>query len=139
MKAIAAYTLPGGYAMRNDAGFMYPLSLCMLLLFSFFLALAVESGAAERRISHETGTIAKGEYLMLSAMLKAEKELKEERLPAAGSFVFKDAKAEYATRDLSESVVEVRIFLFMEGEIQWLGTLHYDKELKRPVKWYEKN
>ena len=137
MKTIAGYTLLGGYGMKNESGFMYPLSICMLLLFSFFLALVVESGAAERRIRHEAGTFAKGEYLMLSAVLKAEKQLEEGRLPAAGSFAFTDATADYAIRALSDSVVEVNFVLSMESEMQWIGTLHYDKELKRSIHWYE--
>jgi hypothetical protein len=125
--------------MRNQEGFMYPLSLCFLVFFNVFTLLAIQQGLAERSFYKETETILAAEYYLLSSVKEAERQLREGKLPEAGKFSYEKGEVAYRRKVFSPSMDEITFTLKLNSNEQWATMAHYDKVQRRMVKWIEKN
>jgi hypothetical protein len=125
--------------MRNQAGFTFPLSLCLLMLFNVFFLLALEQGLSERRLYNESEKIMAAEYYLLSSVKEAELQMQSGKLSASGRFSYSKGVVDYQRRALSPAIDEITLTLKLHTTEQWIGIAHYDKTQQKMVRWIEKN
>ncbi|MBT2754754.1 competence type IV pilus minor pilin ComGG [Mesobacillus foraminis] len=125
--------------MKNERGFTYPVSLCMLVFFSLLLLITVEQNMAEKRFYKDTEVILVQEYYLLSAVKRAEGLLKENNLSQTGTFLYTKGTVAYQTRALPEGLAEITFTVKLFTKEQWVGVGHFDTVQKKLVKWMEKS
>jgi len=127
--------------IRNEKGFTYPLTFCIILLLSMFITLYLEQFLAEKKLNIESETIFKQEYYFLSAVKHVESEIlkiEDSEFPI-GSLYFSNGNVEYRTEELTESLLKVTFDLQIENIPIVSGIGYYDKEIGKMIKWIEKN
>jgi Tfp pilus assembly protein PilX len=125
--------------MRNEKGFTYPISLCILVFFSLFLLIAVEQNVTEKRFYKETENILIAEYYLLSAVNDAEVQLKNDMLQDVGKFQYSQGEVTYHRRGISSDIDEISFTLKLRTNQQWDAIARYDKIQQKMVKWIELN
>lgn len=128
--------------VRNEKGFTFPLTLCIILLVSVLLTIQLEQYLSEKRLMRESELILKQEYYFLSSMKDAATHLEQmvdaDELPTKVN-LFSDGEVEYRTEKLTESLFKVTFDLKMESLPVLTGFGYYDKEEGKMIKWIEKN
>ncbi|WP_071395736.1 competence type IV pilus minor pilin ComGG [Bacillus tuaregi] len=127
--------------VRNQHGFTYPLTLCILILFSTVLMIYTEQYLTEKRMLIETEYIQKQDYYIVNAMKIIEKTLSEHgKTNNTGTINFYDGQVSYVLLDLTDQLWEIRINLKTGIEHrEFTGYAYYDFELKKMIKWVERN
>jgi ComG operon protein 7 len=127
--------------LRNQKGFTYPLTLCLLILLSTTLTIQIEQYITEKRMLNETETILKQDYYFLSTIeLLQSKIAISDPMPTIGFLDFNDGQISYTIVELSERELEIKLVLTMKrgnGEVE--GSAFYDKSLGKIVAWNEMN
>ena len=127
--------------LRNQKGFTYPLTLCLLILLSTTLTIQIEQYITEKRMLNETETILKQDYYFLSTIeLLQSKIAISDPMPTIGFLDFNDGQISYTIVELSERELEIKLVLTMKrgnGEVE--GSAFYDKSLGKIVTWNEMN
>ncbi|WP_191090620.1 competence type IV pilus minor pilin ComGG [Niallia endozanthoxylica] len=126
---------------HNQKGFTYPLTLCMLILFSTILAIYLEQYLTEKRMLTETENILKQEYYIVSTLKTMEESLAVEgRTNHTGSIEFYDGQAEYVIEEITGSLWEIKLQIKTGIDSrQFSGTAFYDTDYKKIIKWVEKS
>ncbi|WP_057765592.1 competence type IV pilus minor pilin ComGG [Cytobacillus praedii] len=126
--------------IRNENGFTYPLTFCVILLASIVLSIQLELYVSERKMTNETVTMLKQEYYFLSAVKGAEEQfLEEESVNASGVYSFMDGEVNYQTVKVADSLYRVTFRLKIKDLPEVEGTGYYDIDLQKMIKWNEKN
>ena len=127
--------------LRNQKGFTYPLTLCLLILLSTTLTIQIEQYITEKRMLNETETILKQDYYFLSTIELLQSQIAiSDPMPTTGFLDFNDGQVSYTIVELSERELEIKLILTMKrgnGEVE--GSAFYDKGLGKIVKWNEMN
>jgi hypothetical protein len=127
--------------LRNQKGFTYPLTLCLLILLSTTLTIQIEQYITEKRMLNETETILKQDYYFLSTIELLQSEIAiSDPMPTIGFLDFNDGQISYTIVELSERELEIKLVLTMKrgnGEVE--GSAFYDKNLGKIVTWNEMN
>jgi ComG operon protein 7 len=127
--------------LRNQKGFTYPLTLCLLILLSTTLTIQIEQYITEKRMLNETETILKQDYYFLSTIELLQSEIAiSNPMPTIGFLDFNDGQISYTIVELSERELEIKLVLTMKrgnGEVE--GSAFYDKNLGKIVAWNEMN
>ena len=127
--------------LRNQKGFTYPLTLCLLILLSTTLTIQIEQYITEKRMLNETETILKQDYYFLSTIELLQSQIAiSDPMPTTGFLDFNDGQVSYTIVELSERELEIKLILTMKrgnGEVE--GSAFYDKSLGKIVKWNEMN
>ena len=127
--------------LRNQKGFTYPLTLCLLILLSTTLTIQIEQYITEKRMLNETETILKQDYYFLSTIESLQSQIAiSDPMPTTGFLDFNDGQVSYTIVELSEKELEIKLILTMKrgnGEVE--GSAFYDKSLGKIVKWNEMN
>ena len=127
--------------LRNQKGFTYPLTLCLLILLSTTLTIQIEQYITEKRMLNETETILKQDYYFLSIIELLQSEIAiSDPMPTIGFLDFNDGQISYTIVELSERELEIKLVLTMKrgnGEVE--GSAFYDKNLGKIVAWNEMN
>ena len=127
--------------LRNQKGFTYPLTLCLLILLSTTLTIQIEQYITEKRMLNETETILKQDYYFLSTIELLQSQIAiSDPMPTTGFLDFNDGQVSYTIVELSEREIEIKLVLTMKrgnGEVE--GSAFYDKSLGKIVKWNEMN
>ena len=127
--------------LRNQKGFTYPLTLCLLILLSTILTIQIEQYITEKRMLNETETILKQDYYFLSTIESLQSQIAiSDPMPTTGFLDFNDGQVSYTIVELSEKEIEIKLILTMKrgnGEVE--GSAFYDKSLGKIVKWNEMN
>ncbi len=127
--------------LRNQKGFTYPLTLCLLILLSTTLTIQIEQYITEKRMLNETETILKQDYYFLSTIELLQSQIAiSDPMPTTGFLDFNDGQVSYTIVELSEREIEIKLILTMKrgnGEVE--GSAFYDKSLGKIVKWNEMN
>ncbi|WP_042458345.1 competence type IV pilus minor pilin ComGG [Neobacillus dielmonensis] len=123
---------------RRDAGFTYPLTLCLLIIFILFFSMQIEQFMANRKLSHETGTILLEEYYLHASVIKVEGLLqKEGTIPARGTYDFQKGGIVFIPETINGNVQSVNFTLTLQsGEIV-IGRGYFDMNLKKFIRWVE--
>lgn len=126
--------------IRNEKGFSYPLTFCVILLAFVVLTIHFELYVSEKRIIKESVTMLKQEYYFLSAMKWTEELfLKEDHEEVSGIYSFSDGEVNYHSEKVTDSLYRVTFILTMKDSLEITGFGYYDKELKKMIEWNEKN
>ncbi|MCQ6273719.1 hypothetical protein JMM81_01845 [Bacillus sp. V3B] len=127
--------------LRNQSGFTYPLTLCLLIIFSTMIMIYIEQYIMESRMLTETEMILKQDYYLLNSVriiettLATDGEKKEQ-----GSIEFNDGHADYVIIELTTQLWEININLKTGiDQIDISGLAYYDTDLQKVIKWVEKN
>ena len=127
--------------LRNQKGFTYPLTLCLLILLSTTLTIQIEQYITEKRMLNETETILKQDYYFLSTIELLQSQIAiSDPMPTTGFLDFNDGQVSYTIVELSEKELEIKLVLTMKrgnGEVE--GSAFYDKSLGKIVTWNEMN
>lgn len=122
----------------NQNGFAFPLSLCMLLLFSTFMIMSTQLYLNEKRLANETETILKQEYYFLNVVRKLEAQYQQGVTIGTGEFLFLDGKVSYTKEDIG-TTLKVNLTLILNTGEQARGFVYFDKNSKKMIKWVEVN
>ena len=127
--------------LRNQKGFTYPVTLCLLILLSTVLTIQIEQYITEKRMLNQTGTILKQDYYFLSTIELLQSQIAiSDSMPTTGFLDFNDGQISYTIVELSERELEIKLVLTMKrgnGEVE--GSAFYDKNLGKIVAWNEMN
>lgn len=127
--------------LRNQKGFTYPLTLCLLILLSTTLTIQIEQYITEKRMLNETESILKQDYYFLSTIELLQSQIAiSDSMPTTGFLDFNDGQISYTIVELSERELEIKLILTMKrgnGEVE--GSAFYDKSLGKIVAWNEMN
>lgn len=126
--------------IRNENGFSYPLTFCVILLAFAVLSIQLELYVSERKMNNESVTMLKQEYYFFSAMKWTEEQfLEEESVKVSGVYSFMDGEVNYHTVRVTDSLYRVTFRLKIKDLSEIEGTGYYDKDLQKMIKWNEKN
>jgi len=90
-------------------------------------------------MAHESKTILNEEFYFLSSVRKIENQLRNgEPINNSGILSFKEGKVDYIKEDLGVSLKITFTITLNTGE-KAVGFGYYDKNLKKLIKWVEKN
>ena len=127
--------------LRNQNGFTYPVTMCMIILLSALLVIRVDQLLIEKRMLKETETILKQDYYLLSTIDKLSLLLaNNENEATQGTIHFKDGQASFTTSNLSEYEFEIVITILVGEDNKVLnGKAVYDRILNKIINWTEVN
>ena len=107
--------------LRNQKGFTYPLTLCLLILLSTTLTIQIEQYITEKRMLNETETILKQDYYFLSTIELLQSQIAiSDPMPTTGFLDFNDGQISYTIVELSERELEIKLILTMKRG-KWRG------------------
>lgn len=119
----------------NEKGFMYPLTLCVLLLFSIFITLQVEHYVIQAKFVNDVKFSEKKQYYFLLSLKKMEELLNEEAIVTTGYFYFKGGTVNYKVEGTQASILKVTFKFDFGMSKEVIGYGYYDKHLKKMIKW----
>jgi ComG operon protein 7 len=126
--------------IRNEKGFSYPLTFCVILLAFVVLSIQLELYISEKKMINESVTMLKQEYYFLSSMKWTEEQFLEDDIEGlSGIYSFTDGEVTYHTVKVTDSLYRVTFILKMRDLPEVTGTGYYDKDLQKMIKWNEKN
>ncbi|PLR99922.1 competence type IV pilus minor pilin ComGG [Bacillus sp. T33-2] len=125
----------------NEKGFTYPVSICLLMFFSFTLVINLQQYVTEKRFNKETETILKQEYYMMGAVRQVERLLKDGTLQGSsgGTIQYRTGEVIYEIKPLTASTDQITFRLKLDTNEESIGFANYDKEMKKMTKWVERN
>jgi hypothetical protein len=123
----------------NQGGFMYPISLCLLLIFSTFLVIYTEQYINEKKISRESETILIQEYYFLHSIRMFEKQLQNsENISNSGRLLLQEGQVDFTKEDLGSSF-KITLTITLNTGVKAFGYALYDKNAKKMINWIETN
>ncbi|MFE8702494.1 competence type IV pilus minor pilin ComGG [Cytobacillus sp. FJAT-54145] len=122
----------------NERGFLYPFTLCVLLIFSTFLLVQSNLYLDEKRLLNEIEQMEKSRYYFLSSIKKMEFILAEESFENAGHLLFRDGGVHYIIEEETDRF-KITFNLTVGSNDNLMGIGYYDKVSKKMIKWIEKN
>lgn len=127
--------------LRNQNGFTYPITLCLIILLSTVLVMRVEHFLAEKRMFQETEMILKQDYYLLSAMEQLNSYLSvDDKVENNGTFEFKNGVVEYQMIEQTEELLDINITIKLEGnDAVFKGVAIYNRNLNKIINWFEVN
>ncbi|HEY4551386.1 MAG TPA: competence type IV pilus minor pilin ComGG [Bacillus sp. (in: firmicutes)] len=126
--------------LHNEKGFTYPLTLCMLIIFSIVLVIHIDQYVIEKRMFMETETILKQDYYLLSSVRKVETILATNvEIVNSGSFEFYDGHADYQLKKITDTIWEINIQLMTGKKITITGIAYYDSDRQKVIQWIERS
>lgn len=124
----------------NENGFTYPLTLSILIIFLLVFSLQAEQLLTERKMYKETRTILQQEYYMLLSVKKIEKAIQTNGpIQAGGSIQYHYGSIDYLPEAPSVNIQKITFTLHLNTGEATHGYGYYDTNLKKMVKWVEKN
>lgn len=126
--------------LKNEKGFIYPLTFTFVLLAASLLAIRIEFYLTESKFLKEEETIWKQEYYFLSSVKKTEKILqhKADQLPT-GHYLFSDGTVQYTTSKVSDTVYMTTFILIIKNRSAIKGYGYFSTTEGKMVKWIERN
>lgn len=123
----------------NEKGFMFPVTLCILLLFSVFLSVQFNQYVIEKKHKIELEQFEKNQYYFLQSLKKVELLLSQEIYEPNGSFMYEGATVTYSVIDLGTNILQISFRLTTDSDLQTTATANFDKESQKISKWVERN
>ena len=123
--------------IRNEKGFLYPLTLCFILLFTTVFLLSMGHFLNMKKMTRETENVLKMDTYLLRTVQLLEETFAAEDLEPTGTIVFTEVQAEYSIIKMTESVWDITIFMKKDGMTVFKAHAYYDYDLQRIYKWIE--
>jgi hypothetical protein len=125
---------------QNEKGFTYPVVLMLIVLFCLYLSFQIQFYLSEKRLYQESTYILKQEYYMHTTVKRVEKLLQNNLVTVGtGQFVFNTNSANYRIEVYSTNLLKVTITIKLNTLIEVTSYAYYDKNLKKMIKWVERN
>lgn len=125
--------------MMNERGFVYPVTLVIFTLFSLFLLMQWNQYVTEKRFSADIKYHEKKQFYFLQSIKKLEGLLSGDALLKEGSFKYKDGVVSYKTNEMGGNLVQVTFYVEIDSREEMIGLGYFDRDLKRMIKWMEKD
>jgi competence protein ComGG len=122
----------------NEKGFMYPVTLCILMLMSIFLTLHFNQYITEKKILKEVEQNERRHSYFLQSLKEVEQLVREDNYAATGSLVFKEGIVFYSIESSKESLLQITFRYDSPQGKSTIGVAYFDKELGQMTKWIEK-
>lgn len=123
----------------NEKGFMFPVTLCILLLFSVFLMVHFNQYVSEKRLLVEIEQFERNQFYFLQSLKRLERELEAEDPNLSGSFTYERAVVSYNVVEKQVDLFQISLQLTTDSQAVLLGVGYYDKKLQKISKWIERN
>lgn len=123
----------------NEKGFMFPLTLCIILLFTLFISINTNHFLAEKRFSIEIEKFQRNQFYFLQSLMKLEQILKEEGDITSGIFYYDKGTLTYTAIEEESSIRRVDLRLRTVENGQLTGIAYFDVEYGKLTKWVERN
>lgn len=128
-----------GMQAMGERGFVYPVTLCILLLFSSFLTIHLNHFVMERRFVQEIELFEKNHFLFLQSLKRLEVILFEEEYTPTGVISYDSGDVHYEINEFGVDLVQVIIKLRLGTETEATAFAYYDTERQKMIKWIERN
>lgn len=126
--------------IRNEKGLTYPVVLMVIVLFFLFFTNQIQMYLSEKQLHHHSKIILKQEYYMFSTFKKVETSLlSNSYILGTGQFVYRSGSAIYMIETAPNNMLKISITTKLSTSEEAVGIALYDKNLKKMVKWVEKN
>ncbi|EOR21677.1 DNA transport platform protein [Niallia nealsonii AAU1] len=125
--------------IRNNKGFIYPLSLCVYILFIYFLFILYGIYVNKKGIEVSVKNSNMQEYYFLSSLKEIEHELSTEEHPElSGTKTFLHGNVFYTIEKNSRTTFKIDYQLNMKAGIKPIYAISYfDMEQNKMTKWIE--
>ena len=125
--------------IRNNKGFIYPLSLCVYILFIYFLFILYGIYVNKKGIEVSVKNSNMQEYYFLSTLKEIEYELSTEEHPElSGTKTFLHGDVFYTIEKNSRTTFKIDYQLIMKAGIKPIYAISYfDTEQNKMTKWIE--
>ncbi|WP_413361256.1 competence type IV pilus minor pilin ComGG [Robertmurraya sp. 2P01SA] len=124
----------------NDRGFTFPITLCVLLLFSGFLALNFHQYSIEKSLQFELAEFERNQFMFMQSFKKVENQLSNtEEVEKTGIFYFENGTVTYQINELDSTQLQILFRLVTSTGAELEGFGYYDQNLEKMVKWLERN
>lgn len=125
-----------GRRIKQDNGYIFPVTLILSVIVSSFLLHQMENYRLEKMFYHESDQQFELEVMMKYAWDKVEEQLKEERGEISSSFVMPRGEAIVTVKELGAER-EIVIVCTTRTAREYRATILYDMEEKKVLGWYE--
>ncbi len=123
---------------KSNQGFTYPLTLCLLILFTLFFSMHVNQLISEIKIAHETTALLQQDYYFLSSVKKLQSLFQTSgSIPAKGTMVYSNGTMDYQAETPSGFEQKVNFTLILKNREPISGHGYFDTRSKKVVKWVE--
>lgn len=125
---------------KNNRGFAYPVTLCVLTLFTVLLSFQFMQLVMEKRFYEEVAQYEKNNYYFLLALKETEKRLQEsgEEYEKTGVIVYKDGTVSYSIVENGNDLLQITYRLNLPPRTEVNGLGYYNKNSGKMVNWFEK-
>lgn len=132
--------LSAGKLTGNERGFAFPVTLCILMLFTIVLSFKASQLVIEKRFYKEIEQFEKNQFYFLTAIKKTEEYLSSsgEDYEKAGVFEFKDCTVSYHITQAESELLHITYSFILPGRAEVNGIAYYDRQIKKIVNWHEK-
>lgn len=123
---------------KNEAGFTYPFTLMVLLLFLIFFSVRIEGLLIERKTARESLIIRQQEYYFLTSIKKMEGLYQAgTTLPLKDTMTYLNGRMEYQSEKPINNVQKVNFTLSLNSGETIMAHGFFDLNSKRLIKWIE--
>ncbi|MEH7107295.1 competence type IV pilus minor pilin ComGG [Bacillus sp. JJ1764] len=123
---------------KNEHGFTYPLTLCLLILFLTSFSFYVEHLLVERKFFSDTAENLTAEYYFHSTLKKIESTVQTTgSVQTNGTFYFQKGVVVFRAEPAGETSQTVNISLSLQSGVRINGKATYDLQTRKLMKWTE--
>lgn len=123
----------------NEKGFMFPITLCILLLFSIFLTIHLNQYLSDKRYLVEVEHFERNQYYFLQSLKKVENLLMLDSFNVEGTFIYEKGLVDYEIVDMNEELLRINFRLNTEEQTDLTATAYFNRNLQKMTKWVERN
>ncbi|MDQ0156406.1 competence type IV pilus minor pilin ComGG [Robertmurraya andreesenii] len=123
----------------NEKGFMFPVTLCILLIFMTFLSIHFNQYISEKRYLLEIEDFERNQFYFLLSMKKVESQLQEGLLTSKGNFIYEEGTVSYSISKIATDLFQITYRLNTDEQTDLVAMSYYDTNVQKMVKWLERN
>lgn len=123
----------------NEKGFLFPVTLCILLLFSIFLLVHFNQYVTEKRLLLEVEEFERNQFYFLQSLVKIESELAGGEYDVAGTYRYERGDVSFTVMETDTNLYQITFQLITEHQNALSGIGYYDPSLQKIIKWVERN
>lgn len=123
----------------NEKGFMYPVTLCILVLFSMFLAVQFNQYLSEKKLVQEIRQLERNQYYFLHSLIKVERLLIDGNVGTSGKIHFDEGTVTYEVQTINSYMLQIIFNLkVVDNDTVLTGFGYFDLEHKKMISWMER-
>lgn len=123
--------------MKNQRGFVLPLTMIMSFILLFFTVHAILSYQYDRSFAQKRAMSFELNELIQMATVDLEKLAKEDHIESSGKLVYTTGNVQYHTNKVNGTVWKIAMIATNHEGFRHSNTFYYDSEKGGIVKWAE--